>query len=220
MSESSSWTTVRKTKHVKKIDSSSSCNMNNNKKIMCNNMITSGECKYSNRCLYAHSYEEQNVDELRKKAYDIIMGKKVILYTDVICDNIYAIFAQLTHVCIACMNNRCPGGFNCKFGTFNKKYQVCYSDLQTGECDDLQCEKIHLSEKGIKPIQCSRDNFIMKNRPITTHDIEYLTKMKTHDIFAKSLLDYSDTSSEYSSDIDSMSFDQHSDDDCTRSIFV
>src|ERR1700722_17114726 len=50
----------------------------NMKKILCNNMLIRGKCNYGNKCLYAHNIYEQNVDPIRKKAYDIIMNNKMI----------------------------------------------------------------------------------------------------------------------------------------------
>jgi hypothetical protein len=50
----------------------------NRKKILCNNILMYGSCGYGDKCMYAHSLSEQNIDSIRKKAYDII--KKIIPY--------------------------------------------------------------------------------------------------------------------------------------------
>jgi hypothetical protein len=126
------------------------CDIDNMKKILCNNILVYGSCSYGNKCVYAHSIHDQNINELRKKAYDIIIyNKNIISNPDKI---LYDTLLELTKVCSLCIHNKCPGGYNCKFGVFDKKYQVCYDDLQNGLCQIVSCNKIHLTNKGIKPI--------------------------------------------------------------------
>lgn len=124
------------------------------KKLMCKNILTSGKCSYESKCLYAHTLNEQNMDTKRKLAYDIIMGRISYINNDMkIDDEIYKIFIQLCKICDMCVKNKCPGGFNCKHGVFDKQYQVCVDDLRDGVCYNISCSKIHLTNKGIKSLK-------------------------------------------------------------------
>ena len=164
-----------------------------NKKILCTSFLNKNECKYGNRCVFAHSYDEQIIDKNRKSAYDIILKKSNIT---TISSDIYAELMILTKVCKLCINNTCPGGYNCKYGTFSAEYQVCASDLNNGGCNNLMCAKFHLTKVGIKPINGKIFSAVpyksKSTRCVTTQDIEFLTKMQTHDIFAEH---FSETSS-------------------------
>src|SRR5690606_7604522 len=98
-------------------------------KILCLNMVENGNCKYYNNCMYAHSLKEQKVDENRKIAYNIIQSHK---WTKPITNIIYDTLLQLTKTCKDCNKNQCTGGYNCKFGAINKKWQICEQDLKSG----------------------------------------------------------------------------------------
>lgn len=128
----------------------------NMKKMLCNNILTSGTCCYGDKCMYAHNLEEQNIDPLRKHAFDIIDGKEK--FTGDLDKELAKIFLQLTVLCEDCKNNICQGGYNCKFGTLNIKYQVCVDDLRTGLCYNTSCSCVHLSALGINPLNIP-DNF-------------------------------------------------------------
>lgn len=123
----------------------------NKKKILCNNVLNFGKCNYNDKCLYAHSYEEQNVDPQRKQLYDHIKSNdkwEIDLSKD---DRTAKQLMVFTKVCSDCENNKCPGGYNCKYGVMNKKYQICYKDIYYGACDNLECTMIHLTQRGIIP---------------------------------------------------------------------
>jgi hypothetical protein len=49
--------------------------VNNRKKIMCINMINYNKCNYNDKCLYAHNYDEQNVDPIRRDLYNKVISK-------------------------------------------------------------------------------------------------------------------------------------------------
>jgi hypothetical protein len=97
---------------------------------------------------------EQTVDTLRKSAYDIIINgnySNINEKTDGInMDDLYKCFLQLTKICELCINKKCTGFYNCKNGVFDKQYQICYSDLHNGICYIVSCNKIHLTNKGLK----------------------------------------------------------------------
>src|SRR5437016_3257833 len=43
-------------------------------KILCQNMLLSGWCNYGNKCVYAHSLDQQVMDNVRKFCYDCVKG--------------------------------------------------------------------------------------------------------------------------------------------------
>jgi hypothetical protein len=122
----------------------------NTKKILCNNILTMGECHYGNKCMYAHSLDEQNIEPIRKKAYDILNDKGIINYRP--DRELGKIFLQMTKVCEDCAKHKCPGGYNCKYGVCDKKYQICADDLRYGKCYNVECDNIHLTNKGLIPL--------------------------------------------------------------------
>lgn len=128
------------------------------KKMLCINIIKNGSCPYGHRCMYAHCLDEQSVDPLKKKAYDIIKysneknmcdHNKIDLSQD---DDLARTLLIYTKVCSECKNKRCTGGYNCKFGTISDEYQLCYDDLMYGLCSNMNCKKKHITRKGIMPI--------------------------------------------------------------------
>ncbi len=146
------WHTVEAKKHkfyTKHVDYTLE---KNQKKILCINMLKNGVCTYGNKCMYAHSLDEQNVDYFKKKVYDIIKSDEIINIDLSHDEKLAKIFLQMTKVCIDCKNKMCPGGYNCKYGTVDEKYKICYDDLMTGNCKNNDCNLIHLTKKGIKPI--------------------------------------------------------------------
>ena len=125
----------------------------NHKKILCQNMIINGLCVYADRCLYAHKLDEQKIDIKRKKIFDIIDSDIDISFIDVNKHkDIYKEFILFTKPCLDCINNKCTGGNNCKFGSPSIKYIICYDDLYYGTCEDTSCERKHLTKRGLKPI--------------------------------------------------------------------
>lgn len=150
-----SWHRVSYNKN-KKLDNKKNTNdfkQNNHKKILCNNILLGIPCTYGAKCLYAHDVEEQNIEPIRKKAYDIIKNKceniNDIDLTSFEEQELYKNLLVLTKVCEACLNNKCAGGYNCKHGTFTHKYKVCYYDLIYGNCENKECKYIHLTNFGL-----------------------------------------------------------------------
>lgn len=128
--------------------------MSNLKKILCKNIIINKFCKYDNKCLYAHSLEEQNINCSRKYAYDIIKSTNDLSDIDLNEDiNLYTSLVQLSVYCHNCVNNTCTGGYNCKYGACKYEYIVCLTDLNFNNCTDTTCKKIHLSKRNLRPIK-------------------------------------------------------------------
>ena len=129
------------------------CVENNNvKKILCLRKLLSKRCPYINNCSYAHSLNEQKKDQYREIVYNMITSKDRFDDFDLLKNKeVYMTMLKLTKICNNCINDSCPGGYNCKFGVCRKKYQICYNDLTKGHCNDSLCNKIHLSSRGLVP---------------------------------------------------------------------
>lgn len=125
-------------------------NIDSRKKILCYNTLMCGSCMYGNKCVFAHNLDEQNIDIIRKKAYDLLKGNNALNEIDLLNDDeLYHGLLQLTRVCFGCENKTCLGGYNCKNGAISSKYVVCYSDLNFGKCTNTDCKKIHLTTRGL-----------------------------------------------------------------------
>jgi len=123
----------------------------NYKKILCKNINNVGKCIYNNKCLYAHSLEEQNVEPIRILAYDMIKKDENLSHIDLSRNKyLYNNLLSLAKECEICLDKKCTGGYNCKHGTCDKKYTICQIDLNKGTCDE-KCGKIHLTKKGLIP---------------------------------------------------------------------
>ncbi len=115
---------------------------NNIKRILCHSAFASKKCSHDKNCVYAHSYNEQKQDPYRKIIYDIIKTRDALDDFSLIKDKeLYATMVKLTNVCSSCINKNCVGGYNCKFGVFSEKYQICYDDLYSGNCKNINCVK-------------------------------------------------------------------------------
>lgn len=132
-------------------DSNSTHEKNSFKKILCYNIIYNGSCKYGDKCLYAHSLDDQNINKLRKEVYDILKSDSDLSNINLKekCD-LYKTMLEMTKYCKNCNNNMCKGGYNCKSGVYDKKYCICINDLNHGFCHNYNCNFIHLSKRGLK----------------------------------------------------------------------
>jgi hypothetical protein len=124
----------------------------NLKKILCHNIIYNGECKYGDKCLYAHNLNDQNINTRRKIAYDIIKSEDDLSNINLKLNNdLYRTLLELTRYCKNCNNNLCIGGYNCKSGAYDIKYCVCINDLNYGDCNNPKCNLLHLTKRGLIP---------------------------------------------------------------------
>lgn len=129
--------------HVPKVDEKS------RKRILCFNMYTTHSCPYID-CVYAHNLGEQKVDAVRKRAYDIIKGTKPLNDLDLIHDReLYLTLLKLSRLCYSCAKESCLGGYNCKNGSYTAECVVCYNDLNYGKCYTPNCNKVHLTKRGL-----------------------------------------------------------------------
>lgn len=121
-----------------------------NKNILCLNILNNRYCPYKNNCTFAHGLVNQTIDPMRNKIFNMIDYDIDLSDVDFINNmEIYNSMLKLTKLCHKCANNTCIGGYNCKFGSCVKKYQICYDDLVYGKCKFPNCEYVHLTKKGL-----------------------------------------------------------------------
>lgn len=109
----------------------------NEKRLICFSIINNEKCNYGSNCTYAHSLDEQIIDDEKKIIYQIILDKNLMNFfsmTNPKTDEIYKNLLFLTHICNNCDNNRCTGGYNCRNGVCHMSLKLCKNDLLTGEC--------------------------------------------------------------------------------------
>jgi hypothetical protein len=142
----------KENKFQKKTTNDTNIFIKNEKKLLCNNIIISQCCKYGNKCKFAHSLSEQQMDLNKKKAFDMILSKSS-LHNINLKQNFY-LYNTLKILSKVCDNEHCTGGYNCKFGVCGKsnlKYQICEVDIEFGNCENKKCKLIHLTKKGLEP---------------------------------------------------------------------
>ena len=127
----------------------------NQKKILCNNYISNNYCVYKNKCLYAHDINEQNIEQNRKKILDIIKSTEDLSHLELNHPNNKYLLRELliyTRLCENCKRKKCTGGYNCKFGACIPEHVICYDNLNYDNCKNKNCNMIHLTKKGLKPL--------------------------------------------------------------------
>lgn len=140
-------------------------NKNNYKKLLCYNIVNNCKCVYKNKCMFAHALDEQIKEPMRQYVYKIIYEiddlSEINLNEE---KNLLDELLLLTKECKNCMNKKCPGGYNCKYGVCLRENKICYNDLMYGKCYNMLMEStnddniiyrcihgIHLSEKKLIP---------------------------------------------------------------------
>jgi hypothetical protein len=165
------------------------------KKVLCLNIVKNNYCNYGDKCVYAHTLKEQNINPLRKKIYTIMRNGIKIPKLDLIDEpDFYATIKELTKTCIYCEKYNCVGGYNCKNGAITTYYTICDSDLMKGVCHNTECEKYHLTNLGLIPYIIQQRNLSPRSDMIThkIKNLDFATK-----IFMNGpLRDLSDTDSE------------------------
>lgn len=143
----------------------------NHKKILCHNMITKGTCIYGNNCLYAHTLEDQNIETSRKAAWEILLSSNSLEEIDLQKNHVlYRSLLNLTQLCKECNKGKCTGGYNCKFGSYTNKYQICIKDLNYGECRNNTCKLVHLTSRKLKPFYNQSQKYIQKIKGTLLND--------------------------------------------------
>lgn len=110
---------------------------NNRKRLLCYSFLNDETCLYNNKCAYAHSYEEQNIDDDKIFLYEIIFDEKLMgfyLVNNPKTDEIYKKLLFFSNICEQCINKKCTGGFNCRYGSFISTIKICKNDFLSGGC--------------------------------------------------------------------------------------
>lgn len=111
--------------------------MCHNKRLLCNTVLSNTKCRYNSTCKYAHSLKDQIIDFDKEFLFKIILDKNLSNYNNQITPKNNEIYTNLKHfttVCDLCINNKCTGGFNCKYGVNHFSLKLCKNDLLTGAC--------------------------------------------------------------------------------------
>ncbi len=126
----------------------------NFKKLLCYKIINSNECSYKNKCMFAHNIEEQKKDDKRELIYNLINKYDNISYINLYEDKeLMNDLIIYTKECKSCILNKCPGGYNCKFGACTKDLVICYNDLCYGKCTN-PLRALNNGNNGIKIHRC------------------------------------------------------------------
>ena len=154
-------------------------NHSNEKKLICFSVVNGEKCIYGSGCTYAHSIEEQIIEEDKKFIYQIILDQQLMNFSlnkistnmsissrnesdnksmsDSKIEEIYKKLLNLTHLCEKCMSQKCTGGYNCRNGVFDPALKICKNDLLTGECINKQ---ININVDGVLINKISGSEFI------------------------------------------------------------
>lgn len=119
----------------------------NQKKILCNSVINKiSECSYGNKCIYAHSIYEQNIDENKKFIYQIILDENLMDLININGPKKWQIYTGLINSTKYCklkdgllcsgVEKKCNGGLNCKYGVHFNTFKICRCDLLMGQCSN------------------------------------------------------------------------------------
>jgi hypothetical protein len=123
----------------------------NFKKLLCYNIVNNNECLYKSKCMFAHNINEQKKETIREYIYDIINVIDDASVIDIYDDkNLLNELLVYTKECKNCINKKCPGGYNCKFGACLRDLRICYNDLLYGKCFNCLKEDISMEGKPIK----------------------------------------------------------------------
>ena len=135
------------------------------KKTMCKNVANYNTCSQGENCHFAHSLDEQVIDNDRKYVYNLLNDTTDL--SDINLNenkSLYDILKILTNICSKCLENHCTGGYNCRNGSCIKKYQLCARDLNYGFCNDQNCDLIHLSKRNLKPFYNKKNEELKINK--------------------------------------------------------
>ena len=140
-------------------------NKYNFKKLLCYNIVNNCKCVYKNKCMFAHNLDEQKKEPIRQFIFNMLYLWEDLSDINVNEDkNLLEELLIYTKECKNCINKKCPGGYNCKFGVCLRENKICHNDLMYGKCYNMIIETnhnqitlsrciygIHLSEKKFIP---------------------------------------------------------------------
>lgn len=135
-------------------------------RLICYSTINGKSCIYGHNCVYAHSLQDQYIDNDKLFAYQVVLDNNLMEYysiTNINMINIYKKLMVLTNYCESSIQNKCSGGYNCKYGTHHTELKVCKNDFLMGDCrnkiididiNDIIHDKIGATTKSDKYIGC------------------------------------------------------------------
>jgi len=167
----------------------------NFKKLLCYNIVNNCKCIYKNKCMFAHTLDEQKKEPLRQYIYNMLYIWDNLSNINVNEDK-YLLDELLifTKECKNCINKKCPGGHNCKFGVCLRDNKICYNDLMYGKCNNMLTETeinntilhrcihgIHLTEKKFIPYnqRILSDLSNLENNFLIKYNINFNSKNNT-----------------------------------------
>lgn len=189
---------VESKKHTKKNHNKITNKINklcdsNKKRILCQNMLLTGSCPYGHECVYAHSLSEQNVDPIRKTVYDLLISNTNLEQIDLVNNiELQRTLFQFTNYCSGCEKKTCLGGYNCKNGVVSKKYVICRDDLNFGSCCEPNCDKLHLTKRGLIPYKVQ----LLKLSECKIQNTTIIDPINTECSISKPITKYCDEQSE------------------------
>jgi hypothetical protein len=153
------------------------------KKILCFNITNNKMCTYGQKCMYAHTLNEQKIDPMRHKVYTILKNHNDLSKLNLVSDKkLFDTMLQLTKICVSCIKQNCPGGYNCRNGAISTKFRICYDDLYYGRCKRVNCESIHLTARSLVPYTIQA-NITNTNNTSNTSNITNKLNMNPNNVW-------------------------------------
>ncbi len=152
----------------------------NFKKLLCYNTVNNCKCVYKNKCMFAHTLEEQIKEPIRlyihKMLYEWEDLSEINLNDD---KNLLDELLILTKECKNCINKKCPGGYNCKFGVCLREQKICYNDIMYGKCYNMLME---VNENNIVLYKCINGYHLSEKKliPYNQRMLSDLTNIETN----------------------------------------
>ena len=158
-------------------------NNQNFKKLLCYNMVNNSKCMYKNKCMFAHTLEEQIKEPIRQYIYNMIYVWEDLSNVNINEDkNLFDELILLSKECKNCMCKKCPGGYNCKFGVCLRQNKICYNDIMYGKCYNMLIET---SENGMIIYRCINGIHLTEKKliPYNQRMLSELTNIETNFMF-------------------------------------
>jgi hypothetical protein len=130
-----------------------------NNKILCQHILFNNKCIYINNCNYAHSLKEQQIEINRNNAIQLLKNDNLENINIINNSELIYNLMVLCKLCKNCINNKCTGGYNCKFGACNTDILICKKDFLYGNCPHINCTfGNHLTTKKFTPLKIQQNN--------------------------------------------------------------
>lgn len=191
------------------------------KHMICKNYLFDGDCPFKDYCKYAHNIKEQQIVPIRKYVYDLIdtntIDEKTLSDAEV-----YNELMILTKPCYNCQANQCPGGYNCRNGSYSNKYLICRDNLLGIFCANTDCKKKHIRKINPLPLrQVTKLDDLKCTLESNITIVKDKAKVDTSDNLDNSHLRESDldNSDDYFNEDELRYLESFSDDDIYRTIF-